>query len=196
MTEQATTEAVAETQAVGEAQAPVTETPATGAETAVQTAEAKPPAGAPEKYEFTAPEGQEYTPKMLEAFENAARNIDLPQEGAQKLLDSLAPALHQHALEQIESVKNGWAESSKSDKEFGGDKLTESLALAKQARDQFGTPELTALLEETGLGNHPEIIRAFVKIGKAVSQDAVIGNGRSAAPPKSTASLLYPSMNK
>ena len=83
-----------------------------------------------------------------------------------------------------------WAASAKTDKEFGGDKLAENLGIAKQARDQFATPELRKLLETSPLGNNPEVIRLFYRIGKAISSDTYVPGGK-AAPSASTAQRLY-----
>ncbi|MEI6907818.1 peptidase, partial [Klebsiella pneumoniae] len=49
----------------------------------------------------------------------------------------------------------------------------------------FGTPELKEYLNGTGLGNHPELVKAFIKVGKAMSEDGMVtgkeGGQRSAA---------------
>ncbi len=54
----------------------------------------------------------------------------------------------------------------KADKEIGGDKLISNLSAAQRALDQFGTPELKEYLNTTGLGNHPDLVKTFVKIGR------------------------------
>jgi hypothetical protein len=65
--------------------------------------------------------------------------------------------------------------SSKTDQEFGGEKLSENLSVAKKALDAFGTPELRKLLDDSGLGNHPEVIRMMYRAGKAISEDRFVG---------------------
>lgn len=165
------------------------------AATADTTAEAEKPQGAPEAYEFKAPEGRQFDPKVLEGFSEAAKELNLPQEAAQAMLDKIAPALAAKQEEALANVREQWQNDSKADKEFGGDKLTENLALAKKAIDTFGTPELRTLLDETGLGNHPELIRAFVRAGKAISEDGFVpgrsGNVAQADPAK----RMFPNMN-
>lgn len=78
-----------------------------------------------------------------------------------------------------------WAATVKADKEIGGDKLTANLGVAQRALDTFGTPELKEYLNGTGLGNHPELVKAFIKVGKAMSEDGMVtgkeGGQRSAA---------------
>jgi hypothetical protein len=151
-------------------------------------------AGAPEKYEFKAEEGRAFDPKVIEQFSEVARELDLPQDAAQKILDKMAPTLAARQAEALEAARADWADTARTDKEFGGDKLNENLAVAKKALDQFGTPELRTLLNESGLGNHPEVIRVLYRAGKAISEDRFVG-GSVGGPPASrdAARALYPS---
>jgi len=160
--------------------------------------EIKPDEGkkAPEKYEFKSPDdSQQLDDAVISAFSDVARELDMSQDAAQKIVDTLAPALQEQQVEQFTAVRNEWAQSSKNDKEFGGDALDESLATAKKAMDTFGTPELTELLNTSGLGNHPEIIRAFYRAGKVISEDTFVGGQKAEASPKTTAQRMYPGMN-
>ncbi len=150
--------------------------------------------GAPEAYEFKAPDGQEFDAGFVGEFSEVAKELNLPQEAAQKMLDRIAPALANKQAAAIERVKNEWAEASKADKDFGGDKLTETLSLAKKALDQFGSPELRTFLNQSGLGNHPEIIRAFYRAGKAISEDRVV-TGQGGAAAQNDARKLYAASN-
>lgn len=155
--------------------------------------------GAPEQYEeFTAPEGQQYDPEVIANFKEIAKELNLSQEAAQKMLDKMAPAVAQRQSQQLESLRGQWAEQSTADKEFGGDKLTENLGVARKALDTFGSPELKSLLNESGLGNHPEFIRLLYRAGKAISEDNFVGGNKSAGKTQPTsnadyAASLYPS---
>lgn len=156
------------------------------------------PAGAPEKYEFKSPEGMQFDAALLTDFETVARELDMPQDAAQKLVETMGPKIAaQHAAQQQEAFKNlnnTWIEATKSDKEFGGDKLAENLAVAKKALDKTASPELRTLLNETGLGNHPEVIRHFVKIGKTLSEDTFVPGGAPSGP-ANDAKAMYPNSN-
>jgi len=154
------------------------------------------PAGAPEKYEFKAPEGTTFDPVLLGEFESVARDLNMTNEAAQKLVETMGPKVTAQVVAaqqaQFQQMNNGWIEATKTDKEFGGDKLTENLAVAKKALDATATPELRTLLNETGLGNHPEVIRHFLKIGKALSEDGFVPGGTAPNSGKSAAAVLYP----
>ena len=139
--------------------------------------------GAPEKYEFNdkvadAPEVLD--PDVLTAFGEVAKELDLPQKAAQKVLDKVAPVIQARQAEQVEKARVEWAEDSKSDEEFGGETFNANLEVAKTALNAFGTDPFKQLLSESGLGNHPEVIRFMYRAGKAISEDAYVGNSQGA----------------
>lgn len=131
----------------------------------------------PEKYEFKAPEGREFDAQVLEQFSEVAKELKLSQEGAQKVIDKLSSAIAEKQISTMQSAKDEWVKAVNADKEIGGDKLNENLSVAKKALETFGSPELRTLLNDSGLGNHPEMIRAFFKAGQAISEDRMVSGG-------------------
>ena len=154
----------------------------------------KKPEGAPESYEFKAPEGTQFDDAVIGAFSEVAKELNLPQDQAQKVLDKMAPVIAARQIEQIQAASTEWAEAAKTDKEFGGDKLAENLGTAKKALDALATPELRTLLEESGLGNHPEVIRVFYRAGKAISEDRFV-SGQAGKTNQGDARRLYAASN-
>ena len=153
------------------------------------------PQGAPEKYEFATPEGMQFDDAVVGAFSEVAKDLNLSQEAAQKILDMVGPVMAAQQVEALQAASTEWAEASKTDKEFGGDKLNENLAVAKKAMDQFASPELRTLLNESALGNNPEVIRMFYRVGKAISEDGFVVGGNAKNSEQTTAQRLYPNMN-
>lgn len=187
----ASTTAATEQQATAAQTTDATETK--GADGTDTTAAEKPTA--PEKYEFKPVEGAEIDPAIMGEFEGVAKEAGLTQEAGQKVLDKMGPKIAAAQQAQVDAVKAQWIDSARTDKEFGGDKLNENLAVAKKAMDAFGTPALRTLLNDTGLGNHPEIIRAFYRAGQKISgSNFVAGGGNSDA--RGTAATLYPNQSK
>jgi len=119
----------------------------------------------------------------------------LTKDVAQKLVDLEASRLERFASEQAKAHEErvaSWAEEAKKDKEFGGDKFEKNLVAAEQAVKALATPELRELLDNTGLGNHPEMIRLFVKLSPLVREDQGPGAGASGGGrEESRAELLY-----
>ncbi len=148
--------------------------------------------------DFTAPEGVTLNTEAVTELKAFAAEKKLTQEDAQKLVDLGAKTMQQQQaalVSQIEQAQAQWSEASRTDKEFGGDKLTENVSVAKAALDKFGSPELSKLLGESGLGNHPEIIRAFFRVGKAISEDKLErGTTKPANATDDLAKKMYPTM--
>ena len=152
--------------------------------------------GAPEAYEFKAPEGGRLDEQVLGELSSVAKDLDLSQGAAQQLVDRLAPKIaERQAAEQqrvLTEARTEWVSLAKADTEFGGEKFDQNLAVAKKALDAFGTPQLRELLKSSGLGDHPELIRAFYRAGKQISQDGFVpGQTRPAAAGRDAATTLY-----
>jgi hypothetical protein len=151
-------------------------------------------AKAPESYDFKMPEGVALDSAAAEEFSGIAKEYGLTQEQAQKVAD-VGAKMVQRQLEAHAAQVAEWTEAVKTDKEIGGDKLNENLAIARKTIDTFGSPELKNVLNQTGLGNHPEIVKLAYKIGKAISDDGFVRGGNTTAP-RSAAEIMYPSMAK
>jgi hypothetical protein len=128
---------------------------------------------------------------------DVARALNLPQEAAQSILDKVAPAMQAANMKALESFYSDiggmpatWQATVEADKELGGPKLAENLAVAKKAFD-MGPPGLKAVLDKTGLGNHPDVIRWAFKVGKSLSEDKFISGGDGGGRANDAASKLY-----
>ena len=211
MAETATATNPTEASASSEASATLLATASTGTDTTQQTppVQTQPPPAAetsaaattttetpatpvvPEAYSFKAPEGTEYDPEILESFSGAAKEAGLTQDAAQKLIEKMAPALAARQVDQVQAIHKEWLDTSTADKEFGGEKLAQNLGVARKALENFGTPELRSLLDETGLGNHPEVIRFMFRAGKAISEDKFVGGSPSGSGKLNPTNVLY-----
>ncbi len=145
---------------------------------------------APEKYEFKTAEGQELDAEAVKAFEPIAKELNLSNEQAQKLVDVYGSKIMPKLVEQQAAQWQGAIEPNntqvKADKDLGTDA---SIGAAQKAMDKFGSPELKQYLNETGLGNHPELVRIFANIGKAMSEDGLVTGNSGGA--KSAADVLF-----
>lgn len=155
---------------------------------AAEKAEKEKKPAAPEKYEFTPPEGQELDANALAVFEPIAKELGLSQEQAQKLVD-IYPQIQQQQAEAWSKQVADWGEQVKADKEIGGDKFNASVGAAQRALDQFGNTELREYLNASGLGNHPALVRFCAKVGKAMAEDTFVVPGQGGQ--RSAADILY-----
>lgn len=108
-------------------------------------------------------------------FKALAKENGLSAQAAQAVLDFEAQRLTAAA----EQAANVWKEQTQ--KEYG-DKLPTVLATAARAVDKFGGAELRELLNQTGLGNHPVVVKTFHNAGALLREDASVpSNGAASA---------------
>jgi len=153
------------------------------------------PSGPPEKYELTLPEGSLLTAEAIERTATFAKEQGLSNKAAQAVLDRESKALSSYAESQKESWEKetvAWLETAKTDKETGGEEFGKNAELAKRVITRYGTKEFASGLSATGFGNHPELFRFVLRIGKAMGEDQLVLPGsQTPAETKDMADLFY-----
>lgn len=187
--------AAADTAQSEQAKTEATTQPAEGEKPEAAKDEAK-AEGAPETYaDFTVPEGLALDTEVLGEFAEAARELNLPQDQAQRVVDlgvKMSQKWAEQASAQVQEMQAGWRRDAEADPEIGGDALPQNLATAKKALDAFGSPALKEMIEDAKLGDHPEFIRLLVNVGKSISEDTLITpSGEAAKAPRSHAERIF-----
>ncbi|GAA0335430.1 hypothetical protein GCM10009087_52310 [Sphingomonas oligophenolica] len=157
----------------------------------------------PESYQLEAPEGFAIDPEALAIATPVFRELGLSNDQASKLMpvaaqfaQGLSDKLNAQILSQVRADRKAWLDTAMADREIGGAHWKETLAKGAFALDNLGFPKgspFRVLLDESGLGNHPEMIRAWAKVGRAIGEDGDFVRG--AGTPHSrrdTAETLYP----
>jgi hypothetical protein len=154
---------------------------------------------APEKYEtFVLPDGVGIDPDIMGQFEQLALGLKLSQEDAQKVANLGATMAQKWANAQSEknaATQAEWKAKLTTDAEIGGEQVKEKMAVARKVFDKFGTPELGKFLDESGLGNHPELARWAYRISKHFGEDTFVASGGGAPGQKDAAKILFPNQN-
>lgn len=164
---------------------------------------------APEEYaDFTVSEGMKLEGPDLTEFKSFAKEQDLTQEQAQKVLDFAGPkikAMIEQPLRAWNEMQVKWQEEVKADPEIGGTKFGQSI---KEAGNVFVPGEanpfvkseaeakaLRDALNTTGAGNNPAIVKLFVKMGRVLAEPGHL-TGKPAVQNKQEAILssMYPMM--
>lgn len=147
-----------------------------------ETQEAAKPS-VPEKYEFAnLPEGYKLDDAALGEWSGVFKELNLTQEQAQKLVEMDAKrftaanspeAQQKAAIESRNQQVAQWETELKQDKDLGGANFEANVGVAQKAMAEFGTPELRTMLEQSGLGTHPEVVRFFHKVGKELGEGSL-----------------------
>ncbi len=150
----------------------------------------------PEKYEYNK-EGLLLSEKEITRLESEAKEKGLSQDEFAALMENDNARISEFVENRKEaflSQVKTWGEQAMNDPEFGGDNFVASSENAKRAIDKFGGESLKQILNETGYGNHPEIFKAFAKIGKAMSDDSFVKAKAHAPAQPDRLARYYPSM--
>lgn len=155
-------------------------------------------AGAPESYEpFTVPEGVPYDEKAAKEFGDLARELNLTQEQAQRLVDVYAQkqSSQREALTaHLNGMKESWVGEVR--KEWG-DAFDRKAALAAKGAE-LGDEALLELLNGRDrnlpgivLADHPAMARFLARVGEMTSEKPLVEGTPAGAVPKSAAEVLY-----
>lgn len=135
----------------------------------------------PEAYELTAPEGMNLDAELLAEATPVFKEIGLSNEAANKimpfagkLVEKTAAAIEAKMVEGAAAQRKAWLDDAKAAEDIGGSKWDATLHTAAKGLDALGYKEgsdFRKLLTETGLGNHPDMIRIAAKLGALVGED-------------------------
>lgn len=126
--------------------------------------------------ETIAIEGVEIDKDVLRELKEATSTLGIKfsKEQAEALVKIQAKhveKLNNDLNEQVKKIHAQWKEDYITDSVTRGVSHKEELGLAKKAMKQFGSAELFADLDSSGLGNNKNVIQFMAKVGKLVSED-------------------------
>lgn len=146
----------------------------------------KPVAKAPDAYaDFITPEGVNIDKAVAESVKKVAKEFDLSQADAQKLINEVGPLVVKGEAARLAAFAtqraDKWRADALADPEIGGtpEVAGANLATAMKTFEAFGTPALKDVLNKTGFGDNPEILRWAFRVGKQIGPDGkfVAGSG-------------------
>jgi len=151
------------------------------------------------KIELKLPDGSLLDAAAVEKVAAYAKERGLSQEQAQGVLDMKHLALSGYQAAQkaaFEKAAAEWPTQAKADKEIGGEGLAKNVEMSKRVINRYGNDAFKQFLNDSRLGDHPELIRVFSKIAKAMSEDQLVLAGTQGGAKPSMADRLYPTQNK
>lgn len=135
------------------------------------------PVGAPEKYELKLPENPALEATSLVEIEAFSKAQGLTQEKAQELVNFQNKWAADRATAEaaaLEKQTKEWLAEIKSDKDFGGENLQKSSILSQRFVQRFGGEGFVKMINETGIGNNPELFRFVARAAAAMGEDSLV----------------------
>jgi hypothetical protein len=165
-------------------------------------AEEQPASVVPEKYEL-ALEGMDIDADLLTAADPVFRELGLSNEQANALLpvakqimDKAVSAQSSQMTDLMAAQRKEWLDAFNADPDIGGANREQTVHLAGKAMDALGYTEghpFRQLLTESGLGNHPDMIRMARRLGELVGEDGdFVRSGAGSASQVPLEKRLYP----
>jgi len=121
---------------------------------------------------------KEFVPseEQVGKFQDVAHKLGLTQSQFAGLMDWY-PQLQQEMAEAANAETNAQREQSEAAlKKELGNAYDEYVQNGVKAAKEFGGDEFVQLLEDTGLGNHPTVVKALGEAGKALAEDKMAGS--------------------
>lgn len=135
-------------------------------------------AGLPEsvdKYELALPQDAKVDPNMLKGFKDLAHKAGILPSQAEQLVawfqGEQTNGMKAYQDSQVAQVEKGLTDL-KAEWGQGYDKKVQQAHLAVR---EFGDEKLGEYLDKTGIGNDPQLIRLFAKIGESLGEDKLKG---------------------
>lgn len=138
--------------------------------------------GMPNVFASGLPDGGSSAPAAAPANAEAS-----PEQQAQQA-DPFAQRLREHETSQRQQWQeqvNQWRKQVTEDPRIGGANLPTTVARAQLALDRFDDGKrIGQLLEQTGYGNNPDVLRFFNRLADALMEDGLVqGQAGGAMPP-------------
>ncbi len=156
-------------------------------EQAGQKKESDPAVAVPEKpegYALKFNDGVEVDQALLGDFQKTAHELKLTAGQAQKLAELYATKMaggeetfRKAQMDAVLEAERGWVNEIK-----GKPTYKEDLSHAQRALAEFGSPELFDIINDTRIGSHPTMFDFMAKVGRALAEPAVRGQGTAGAP--------------
>lgn len=129
-----------------------------------------------------APEGGEYKfepspdssvhmdEESLKAFGGIAKELNLSQEAAQKIVNGMEPLL----AKTVSRNRAIWGEAARQDPQFGGADFENNMKAVRRAYAATTTEGFRQILQASGLDSHPEVIRHFYELSQRLGEGKYI----------------------
>lgn len=135
----------------------------------------------PDKYskpEVKLAEGLEMDETAINDALKTFYKAGLTQKQADSVLGFYSNLINNQVEKANKEAEKGRIESENSLKSEFGDKYDEKLDIARSVIKKFGDDDLINLLEGTGLGDSPVVIKLLSRVGDAILEDKAIGKGQ------------------
>lgn len=146
------------------------------------------------KYNLKPTEGSSLGDAQVKEVEAFARENKITPESAQKILERDEQMLQSFVTAQADLQKQQseqWRNAVIADRTLGGENLKQTAFYSEKAVTMFGGKEMHDILNETGFGNNPTVVKFLRRVGMQMAPDTFEKGGGNPIEKKSVEEQLY-----
>lgn len=127
-----------------------------------------------EEYDLNGIVPENYNQSIVEEFKQKAYETGMSTDGVRKMAEWYKN-VELKQREAFEKSKQAQADLHLLElkKDFGVN-FDKEISYARKALDAYTDPAFRKYMDDTGLGNHPALVKAFSKIGRELSEDRLV----------------------
>ncbi len=113
-------------------------------------------------------------PEQTENFRQFAHQLGLNNQQAETIYQAYQQDIAERDQVSQQQFEQFEVDNLNALQQEWGDQFNHNLEMARRAFMNFATPEAVQIVEETGMGNHPELLKVFARIGEVLAEDSVL----------------------
>ena len=116
----------------------------------------------------------DFEPEQTENFRQFAHELGLNNQQAETIYQAYQQDIAERDQVSQQQFEQFEVDNLNALQQEWGDQFNHNLEMARRAFMNFATPEAVQIVEETGMGNHPELLKVFARIGEVLAEDSVL----------------------
>ena len=116
----------------------------------------------------------DFQPEQTENFRQFAHQLGLNNQQAETIYQAYQQDIAERDQVSQQQFEQFEVDNLNALQQEWGDQFNHNLEMARRAFMNFATPEAVQIVEETGMGNHPELLKVFARIGEVLAEDSVL----------------------
>ena len=116
----------------------------------------------------------DFEPEQTENFRQFVHELGLNNQQAETIYQAYQQDIAERDQASQQEFEQFEVDNLNALQQEWGDQFNHNLEMARRAFMNFATPEAVKVIEETGMGNHPELLKVFARIGEVLAEDSVL----------------------
>jgi hypothetical protein len=149
--------------------------------------------------EIKIPDGMTIDEPVMKGFVEIVNKFGLGRDAVAELTTLQANAMKnvsEAGNKLYSEMQDKWRSEATADPDIGGERLASTLGGISKLVDKYGSPELRGVLDLTGAGNNPHVIKFLNGIYKQLGEGHFVAPGAPSLGGKTSEEIMFPNQGK